>query len=101
MKMQNIDENFDLYATTGDLPDEIDLQWDSVPQAKNYILQINKRGCIESGWKYIDIVSCSHYTVSGLKSNITYRFRVAAMLKKGKSRWSTKAIKKINKNNSI
>jgi len=46
-------------------------------------------------WKTIDMVSRSSYKVTGLKENVTYRFRVAGVSPKGQGEWSSEISKKI------
>jgi Fibronectin type III domain len=90
------DRSFAVYATTGDMPDEIDLQWDNVPDARKYIVQITQPRGNYTTWKQIDVVTNSHYTVTGLKRNVKYGFRVAAVMMTGRNMWSSTAIKKNN-----
>jgi hypothetical protein len=83
-----------IYATTGDNPGEINLQWDSVNGATGYVVQVSKLNA-KKNWKHYDIVSESFCTVSGLKTKCTHIFRVAAISRKGQSMWSSEISKKI------
>ena len=83
-----------VYATKGDNPGEINLQWDSVNEATGYVVQVSKHNA-KKNWKHYDIVSESFCTVSGLKTKCTHLFRVAAISRKGQSEWSSEISKKI------
>ena len=85
-----------LSATIGELDGEIDLQWDAVKGAGSYIVELSKNRSIS--WEQIDIVSVSKYTVTGLKGNATYSFRIAAISGKLQGSWSEVVSKKIVKN---
>lgn len=83
-----------LTATTGDLKGEIDLSWEPVKGASSYILQRSTYQSKPAKWKYEDIVSKSSCTVSNLRSNNIYWFRVAAATSQGKTNWSIPVKKK-------
>lgn len=83
-----------VYATTGDRPDEVNLQWDSVKGASKYVVQ-KSIDSVKRHWKFVDIVIESNCTVVGLKPKRKYIFRVAAINGKGQSEWSTEISKKL------
>ncbi len=83
------------YATQGDSTGEIDLQWEPSKGSKYYVLEMCVNKSRNNGWKTIDIVSRSSYKVSGLKENVTYRFRVAGVTSKGQGAWSKEISKRI------
>lgn len=74
-----------LSAAKGMSKGEINLQWDSVKNAVAYIIEFSRSGGIKNtGWKILDIISDSRYTVRNLKSNKIYLFRVASSDEKGR-----------------
>ncbi len=83
------------YATQGDSHGEIDLQWEPSRDSKFYILEMSTNRNGNQKWKTIDMVSRSSYKVTGLKENVTYRFRVAGVSSKGQGEWSSEISKKI------
>ena len=82
-----------IFATAGDSPGEIDLQWDSIHDATGYAVQAGKK-YNSIRWKLLDIVFESKYTVNGLKPQTDYCFRVAVLNKKRQNSWSGYVIKK-------
>jgi hypothetical protein len=83
-----------LFATSGDLPGEIDLQWDSIPGSKAYAVQY-RRNIKKTKWNMIDITDESHYTITGLKSKKEYIFRVAAIYNNKQGDWCKAVTKKV------
>lgn len=83
-----------LNAAGGDLKGEINLIWEPDKNARYYLLQKCSSLSKPPKWKYEDIVSKASCTVSNLKSNKTYMFRVAFMSESGRSPWSSPVIKK-------
>ena len=83
-----------LSATSGDIDGEIDLIWEPVSNANTYIIQKCSSSVKPLHWLNLDIVAKSSYTVSRLKSNHLYRFRVAAVSHSGQSEWSRPVQKK-------
>ena len=83
-----------LTATSGDAGGEIDLTWEPVAGANNYLIQkcINLKKPVK--WSYEDVVTKSSYTVSKLRSGRKYWFRVAAVCSKGQGVWSHPVQKK-------
>lgn len=75
----------------GDLEREVNLQWDSVPGAITYIIEFKTDTA--NNWIVADTVINPKCTITGLKNNTFYCFRVAALNSKGQSKWS-KTIKK-------
>lgn len=86
-------ENF--FATHGDFAGEVDLQWEPSKDSKYYVLEMCLKKSGSPGWKTVDMVSRSSYKVTGLKKNVTYRFRVAGVSSKGQGEWSSEISKKI------
>lgn len=81
-------------ATAGDLKGEIDLQWDAVKNASQYVVQLKAGVGENKKWRTIDIISESHYTVKGLRSNRNYAFRVAPVNDNKIGEWMTPVVKK-------
>lgn len=82
-----------LYASKGDMKGEIDLTWNPVLKATGYIIQVSAQSG-KDNWKEIDIVTRSHYTVTGLRSNAQYKFRAAPICSEEKSEWSSTVTEK-------
>jgi len=83
-----------LTATSGDSEGEIDLVWEPVEKAHTYVVQKCRDSKGPAKWINEDIVNKSSYTVSKLKSLRKYRFRVAAVGRKGQGPWSEPVQKK-------
>lgn len=81
-----------LYATSGSLPGEIFLQWDSVNNASKYIIEMSKMNSAK--WQQLDIIKDPLYCVTGLKPGYEYAFRVAAVYTEGTGPWSIEVTKK-------
>ncbi len=80
-----------VFATKGSLPGEINLQWDAVDGARNYVLQMStNKG---QKWEQIDIVSEPYYMMNGLDINKDHYFRVAAVFSNGQGEWSAPILK--------
>lgn len=84
----------EIYATKGDNPGEVSLQWDSVKGATGYVVQVSKHNA-KNNWKHYDIVSESFCIVGGLRANCMHLFRVAPIFLKGQSKWSNEISKKL------
>jgi len=93
MKYSKLHPPTEVYATKGDDTGEINLQWDSVNGASKYIIQKSPKNS-KKCWKYVDIVTESCCTVTGLKPSRKYAFRVAAINGNGQSGWSKEIEKK-------
>lgn len=80
-----------LNATPGSHDGEIDLSWESLPNAKSY--QIEK--CLNpndaTGWSHSAVVTNCKATISGLTSGTRYWFRVATVGTGSPSGWSDPA----------
>lgn len=83
-----------LNAAGGDLKGEIRLLWEPCRNARYYLLQKCATLSKPYRWKYEDMISSANCTVSNLKSNRNYMFRVAVMTETGKGPWSKPVIKK-------
>ena len=86
-----IDSPKSVSAVSGNLNGEIDLIWEPVEGAKNYIIQ---KSSGKNRWIHEDITSRSGCTVSKLKSGHKYIFRIAAVGPNGQSYWSETVEKK-------
>lgn len=82
-------------VTRGDEKGEVNITWDSVNDAKLYIVQYSGAAAKNNDWKVADIVNESFYTIRGLKKNRTYFFRVAAVNSSKQGPWSRKIKKNI------
>lgn len=83
-----------LSASLGEINGEVNLQWDTVNNANGYVVEYS----IESrkmNWRQIDFVSSSHCTVTGLKRNKVYCFRVAAVNSYDQGPWSRDIKKRV------
>lgn len=81
-----------LFVSNGSFQGEVNLQWDAIIEANQYIIQISKNG---TGWQQIDIVSDPQYSLQGLKSGRTYSFRISALYRSGQGPWSEPVLKKV------
>lgn len=86
MNLTGAPEQFSV--TQGDNSGEVDLQWDPLPGANSYILQICLHNVKHDDWIKIDIITKSSYTVSGLKAGRKYYFRISAVNSSGEGPWS-------------
>ena len=80
-----------VFATKGSLPGEINLQWDAVEGARNYVLQMSTNKGHK--WEQIDIVSEPYYMIDGLDITKDHYFRVAAVFSNGQGEWSEPILK--------
>lgn len=83
-----------LNAAEGDKKGEIHLIWDPVNTAHSYLLQKCSLLKKPYKWKHEDVIKSNNYTVTKLKSNKSYLFRIASISDKGKSGWSLPVTKK-------
>src|SRR5690349_106944 len=60
----------DIFCTAGDNPGEIDLQWDPVYDAQNYLIEISVEK--PSNWYQIASTKSSKITLQGLQSGVLY-----------------------------
>lgn len=93
MNCSKIQAPTEIFATKGDEPGNINLQWDSVVGATSYVVQKSAKNC-KRIWKHVDIVTESSCKLEDLTKNKTYLFRVAAVNKLGQSNWSKEIEKK-------
>lgn len=83
-----------LSVSLGEINGEVNLQWDTVERANNYVVEysfMSKR----IKWQQVDFVPVSRCVITGLKQNKTYMFRVAALNCTTQSKWSNIVNKKI------
>ena len=84
-----------LYAATGDLNGEIDLNWRPVKGARTYIIQSSSKIIKHPRWKHVDVVTKSSHTITNLKHGKMYWFRVAAVCSSGQGLWSPAVNKRV------
>lgn len=82
-----------LNATAGDHEGQMDLSWDTVPQAKSYVIEVSLDPPTATSWKHASVSTKSTATISGLIPGTRYWFRVAAVGVAGQSGWSDPATK--------
>ena len=82
-----------LSATAGDHDGEIDLAWDTVEQAKSYVIEQSADPPTATSWAHAGVATKSSTTISGLTSGTRYWFRVAAVGTAGQSGWSDPTMK--------
>lgn len=82
-----------LTPTAGDHDGEIDLSWDTVRQAKSYVIEVSLDPPTGTSWKHSAVSTKSRATITGLVPGTRYWFRVAAVSTGGQSGWSDPAMK--------
>ncbi len=83
----------EVYATLGSFKGEVNLQWDAVERARQYVIQV---AAGNSGkWRQVDIICSPNYMLDGLQPGRTYLFRVSAVFKEGQGPWSKAVSKKL------
>ena len=87
----NVPANFNISASDHD--GELDLQWDTVRNARSYIVERSADPPGATTWTQAAIVTRSRATIMGLTSGTKYWFRVAALGPAGQSGWSNPATK--------
>lgn len=99
MKSQNSTVNelniSSINAAKGDLIGEVDLNWDGIEFADQYVIEFCN-GTGNTNWVLVDITNESKYTIKGLKPNKTYSFRVAAVNSSKQGPWSKQVKKRIS-----
>ena len=83
-----------LSATFGEKEGEVDLHWDSVNGASCYAVELTRNGK-KLNWQIVDVVSSSKYTVTGLRQNAAYCFRVSALDNHQQGPWSNAVTKRL------
>ena len=82
-------------ASTGDDSGEIDVSWNPVAKARNYIVECREHidGQAPGPWTQVKIVTRSKLTASGLVTGRKYAFRVRALGPNSvESPWSDEAV---------
>lgn len=82
-------------ASTGDDDGEIDVSWNPVAKARNYIVECREHidGQVPGAWTQVKIVSRSKLTATGLVTGRKYAFRVRALGPNSvESPWSDEAL---------
>ena len=82
-----------LTPTEGDHEGEVDVSWDTVPEAKSYVLEKSLDPPTPTSWNHAGVSTRSSFTIAGLTSGTRYWFRVAAVGRIGQSGWSDPATK--------
>ena len=82
-----------LTATAGDHDGEIDLSWDTVRNARSYVVERSPDPPTETSWAHAAVSTRSTATIQGLTSGTRYWFRVAAVTTGGQTPWSNPAVK--------
>jgi fibronectin type III domain protein len=75
-----------IHAALGSTKGEINLHWDAISKARNYVLQAAVNNL--NNWKHVDIISEPQYTLSGLVTGKKYYFRIAPVFDSGQGQWS-------------
>lgn len=91
---EEVTGKINLIATAGEIPGEVDLKWKRVPGATAYAIQISRKRK-NAAWSLIDIIDESYYTVSDLKENIEYCFRISVINSHGQEPWCESVTKKV------
>lgn len=81
-----------VYASNGGYQGEINIQWDSVNNAKGYVIQLKTNSSKQ--WKHIDIINEPFYMINNLKPGKIYFFRVAPIFQDNQGAWSEPVSKK-------
>ena len=82
-------------ASTGDDSGEIDVSWNRVAKARNYVVECREHidGQVPGPWTQVKIVTRSKLTASGLVTGRKYAFRVRALGPNSvESPWSDEAV---------
>ena len=77
-----------LSATAGDQGGEIDLAWDTVDNARSYVIEQSADPPTATSWAHAGVATKSRATMSHLTSGTRYWFRVAAVGTAGQGGWS-------------
>ena len=91
----SLDRPENVSASVGDDDGEIDVTWNSVPRARNYIVECREHveGTVPGPWEQVKIVSRSTCAAVGLVSGKKYAFRVRALgANNVESPWSDEAV---------
>ncbi|MGB8170475.1 MAG: fibronectin type III domain-containing protein [Chthoniobacteraceae bacterium] len=83
----------ELAASMGDLPGEVDLAWDPVPNASGYEVEIAYDLNGEGPWEQCGATTQSKITIEKLSNRSRYWFRVRAVGERGAGEWSDAATK--------
>ena len=75
-------------ATLGDNAGEIDLSWDSISNAKSYVVQTAITGETPLNWAHATVATKSKAELLNLKTGVSYEIRVAAIGSVGQGPWS-------------
>ncbi|MFO1487342.1 MAG: fibronectin type III domain-containing protein [Verrucomicrobiota bacterium] len=84
---------FNLHASAGDHPGQIDLAWDPVPASQSYDIQISADPMSPPTWKTFPPSRQSKTTLTGLVSGHRVWARVRAVNASGSGPWSDAATK--------
>lgn len=91
----SMEKPYDVSATMGDNPGEIDLGWPAVPKAKSYIIEQceHSDAAAPGAWLQGRIATHSSSTLTGFTSGRKYAFRIRALGPNDlESPWSEEAL---------
>lgn len=77
-----------LSVTRGDDEGEMDLQWEPVPNARTYVVEMRIHATPENAWTQAELPTKSRTSLNGLTPGQRYEFRVRAVGAAGMSGWS-------------
>ena len=77
----SMEKPYDISATMGDNPGEIDLSCHAVPKTKSYIIEMRQHSdtAAPGPWTQVKISGRSSATLTGLTSGTKYAFRIRAL----------------------
>jgi len=81
--MKSADKKILINAKSGEQAGEVNLQWNSIKEARSYTIEMKSK--VSKNWRIVDIVNESQYCIDKLKPCSQYYFRVSAVYKNGKS----------------
>lgn len=91
----SMEKPYDVSATMGDNPGEIDLGCHAVPKAKSYLIEMRDHSdtAAPGPWVQVKVSGRSSATIKGLVSGSKYAFRIRALGPNDlESPWSDEAI---------
>ena len=91
----SMEKPYDVSATMGDNPGEIDVSCHSVPKTRSYIIEVRGHSDtdVPGSWTLAKISGRSSATITGLASGMKYAFRIRALGPNDlESPWSDEAI---------
>ena len=80
-----------LSLKTGTHQDELQANWNSIPEASNYVVEYTVAPIYDPHWVQAGMPTASKFLIKGLESGTKYWVRVAANASSGKGPWSDPA----------